>query len=257
VQPHLEPLQHPAVLDPLAPHRSPRVVRHRVEASAAVAVDHLTPPGLAPSLPSLRPGVRWAAAWAKTVGAVAAILLGDRLQPPRHGLGHDGVLQGRQPPWAPLAVALGEPSAHHRWRTGRAMDALFVSCRQARCQVGLGGRPWAPVHPRGTWRGATPTRPFPPRPLQGMGERGARQVGLRRCLRGAPCPAPRDGRRARSLWPRACLGAARTPGFTCAAPGPMDGVGSLACRPLCCPRARLPRLAVPGGVLVRVCGGTR
>ena len=41
------------------------------------------------------------------------------------------------------------------------------------------------------------------------------------------------------------LGAEMTPGFTCAAPDPMDGVGALASRPLRLARARLPRLAVP------------
>ncbi len=202
-------------------------------------------------------GVLRAAAWANTVGDVADIRRVDRRQPPRHGLGHAGVLQGRKPSRSQRAVACGEQAAHHRWRTGRSLDALFVSCRQACCQVGRGRLPWDPVHPRGPVRGETPQRPFPHRPIPVMGARGARHVGRRRCLRGEPFPSPRDGRRARRLWPLSCLGSARTPGFPCAAPGPLDGVGSLACRPLCFPRARLPRLVVPGGVLGRVCCGTR
>jgi len=46
-----------------------------------------------------------------------------------------------------------------------------------------------------------------------------------------------------------------TPGFTFAAPGPTDGVGSLACRPLRLWRTRLHRLAVPRSSLV--CVGRR
>lgn len=86
--PPLEQLQPPAVLDPLAQHRSQRVVRHIVDASAAVTVDHRTHPVCEPSLPSRMQGVMRAAAWAQAVGAVAAILLVDRLQQHRHGLGY-------------------------------------------------------------------------------------------------------------------------------------------------------------------------
>jgi len=46
-----------------------------------------------------------------------------------------------------------------------------------------------------------------------------------------------------------------TPGVAFAAPGPMDGGGSLASQPRRLPRARLSRLARPGGVHVHVCRG--
>ena len=80
MQPHLDQLQHPAVLDPLAQNRSQRVVRQMVEESADVTVDHLTNPVCEQSLPYLMQGVMRAAAWAKAVGEVAEILLVDRLQ---------------------------------------------------------------------------------------------------------------------------------------------------------------------------------
>jgi hypothetical protein len=256
--PHLDQLQPPPVLAPLTQHRHPGGVRHLVAAGADGTVDHRAHPVCAPSLASRMQGVRRAAARANTVGAVADILRVDRLQQYRHGLGHDLLLQGRQPSRSQRAVAGGEQAAHTRVRTGRAVDAFCVSCHQGGVPRGLVRLPRDPVHPRSPGRVAAPTRPFQPRHIPGMGERGARHGGRVLCLRSEPFQAQRDRDRARRLWPIACRGAAMTPGCACAAPGPMDGVGSLASRPRCLPRARLPTLAVPGGVLGRVgCGSPR
>src|SRR6266567_1302807 len=84
-----------------------------------------------------------------------------------------------------------------------------------------------------------------------MGERGERHVGILLCLSSDPFQSQRDRYRARSPWPISCLGSEMTPGFAFAAPGPTDGLGSLASRPHRLPRARLSRLAMPGGVPVR------
>lgn len=97
-----------------------------VEESAEVTVDHRTNPVLAQSLTSLMQGVMRAAAWAKTVGDVADILLVDRLQQPRHRLGHDVVLQGRKPSWSQLAGAFGDQAANTRLRTLRSVDEFCV-----------------------------------------------------------------------------------------------------------------------------------
>ena len=132
-----------------------------------------------------------------------------------------------------------------------------MACRQGGCPVGLVPLPGDPIHARGPVRLAALQRPFPHRPIPVMGERGARHVGRRLCLRGEPVQAPRDGHRARRPLALSCLGAAMTPGCACAAPGPPDGLGSLAARPRCLPRARLSRLALPGGVLVCVGCGRR
>src|SRR6266446_338462 len=86
-----------------------------------------------------------------------------------------------------------------------------------------------------------------------MGECGERHVGILLCLSSDPFQSQRDRDRARSLWPISCLGSEMTPGFAFPAPGPTDGLGSLATRPRRLPRARLSRLAMPGGVRVRVC----
>src|SRR4029453_8238964 len=111
--------------------------------------------------------------------------------------------------------------------------------------------------PRGTFRVEALTRPVQHRHIQVMGERGDRHVGRLLCLRSDPFQSQRDGHRARSPLALSCLGAEMTPGVACAAPGPMDGVGSLASQHRRLLRARLPRLAVPRGVLVRVCHGNR
>jgi hypothetical protein len=257
VPPPLDPLPPPAVLAPLAPHPSQRVVRPMVAAGAAVPVAPRAHPVCEPSLASRMPGVLRAAARAAPVGDRAAIRLVERLQQHRHGRGPDRGLQGRQPSRSPRAGACGAQSAHHRWRTVRCVAAFLVSCRQGGCQGGLVRLPWDPVPPRGTRRGAAPTRPGPQRHLQGMGARGARPGGRRLGRRSAPFPAQRDGRRARRPWPLSCLGAAMTPGCACAAPGPPDGRGALAARPRGLPRARLSRRARPGGVRGCVGCGSR
>src|SRR4030095_17143781 len=93
--------------------------------------------------------------------------------------------------------------------------------------------------------------------VQMMGERGERHVGILLCLSCDPFQAQRDGHRARSPWPYrggsslSRLGSEMTPGFAFAAPGPMDGVGSLAYRHLRLSRARLPWLAGPTSALAR------
>src|SRR6266568_4915063 len=71
--------------------------RCTIQEGADVTVDHVSNPVLEQSLTYLMQSLMRAAARAKTVGEVAEILLVDRLQQHRHGLGHDLVLQGRKP----------------------------------------------------------------------------------------------------------------------------------------------------------------
>jgi hypothetical protein len=117
--------------------------------------------------------------------------------------------------------------------------------------------PRHPVHPRGAVRGEASDSGCPQRHIQVLSERGARHLGILLCLGGEPFQSPRDGDRARRPVPRSCRGAAMTPGVACAAPGPTDGSAALAWRPRRLPRARLSRLAVPGGVPGRVGCGRR
>src|SRR5918999_3374527 len=81
-----------------------------------------------------------------------------------------------------------------------------------------------------------------------VGERGKRHVGILLSLKSDPFQSQRDGHRARSPWPdqspgRSRLGSEMTPGFPFAAPGPTDGVGSLAYRSTPLPRIRALGLA--------------
>jgi len=66
-----------------------------------------------------------AAPGAEAIGSVAALRRVAR-RPPRHGVGHALVRQGRQPQGSARAVALGAQTAPDRWRPGRSVDEVCV-----------------------------------------------------------------------------------------------------------------------------------
>ena len=115
--------------------------------------------------------------------------------------------------------------------------------------------PRHPVHPRGAVRVEAPERVCQHRHVQMMGERGERHLGVLLCLSSDPFQSQRDGQRARSPLPLSCHGSEMTPGVAFAAPGPMDGGGSLASRSRGFRRTRVFRLAMSGDVFVCGCWG--
>jgi hypothetical protein len=126
VQPLLDALQHPAVFDPLAQERQQRIMLQMVEEGADVAVDHLSTPAAEQTLTYLVQGLMRTAARTTSMGAVGAILLGDRLQQHPYGLGHDRVLQGGKPQRTERATALRDQTANDWLRTVRVVDELLV-----------------------------------------------------------------------------------------------------------------------------------
>ena len=160
---------------------------YMIEKGADVAVDHRSHPAAEQALPYLMQGVMRRAARAATVGQVVEILLLDRLPQHRDGLGHDLLLPGGTPQRTARATALRDEPATHRLRTVRFRAEFGVS-GLAVCFQGLRVRaPRHPVHTRSAVRGEAREGAFPQRPIHGMGERGARPLGIFSCLRGDPC----------------------------------------------------------------------